>query len=67
MAGIVSATAAQCLTARDAAIKLLPYLQELGEGNLGPTKTNVTGNAALITEIDAAVDALVAAIAPLNT
>lgn len=67
MAGIVSATAVQCLAARDAAIKALPYLQELGEGNLDPTKTIVSGNAALIVEIDAAIDALVAAIAPLNT
>ena len=63
MAGIVSATSAQCLAARDATIKLLAALQQLGQGTLAPLKLSTEQ----ITEIDALVDAQVAAIAPLNT
>lgn len=67
MAGIVSATVAQCLTARDAATKALPYLQELAEGNLDPTKYIVSGNTGLVTEINTALTALKNAVAPLTT
>ena len=67
MAGIISATAVQCLTARDACLKALPLLQELGEGNLDPTKDIVTGNAALITEANAVLLALKNAVAALTT
>lgn len=64
MAGIVSATDAQIQTARDAVEKLARTLQDLSQGPL-PNKAYLA--AAQITAIDAAVDAAVAAIAPLNT
>lgn len=63
MAGIVSATQVQCLTARDATIKFLQFIQQYGQGTLVPTKLSTEQ----ITEMDASVDALVAALAPLNT
>lgn len=64
MAGIVSATAAQVQTARDAVHKLDRVLQDLSQGPLPP---NTELNAAQIASIDAIVDAAVAAITPLNT
>ena len=64
MAGIVTATAAQVQTARDATAKLLRALQDISQG---PLPTNTKLNAAQITAVDAVVDAQVAAIAPLNT
>ena len=64
MAGIVSATAAQVQTARDAVEKLARLLQDISQGPLpGPAKLN----AAQITLVDGVVDAAVAAIAPLST
>lgn len=64
MAGIVSATAAQIQTARDAVRKLGIELQMLSQGPY----PGVAGlGADLITRIDTAVDNAVAAIAPLNT
>jgi hypothetical protein len=63
MAGIVSATKAQCQTARDAVAKLLPILQQFSQSSREPTKLN----AGQITTTDAAVDAVIAALAPLNT
>lgn len=63
MAGIVSATSAQCLTARNAALAFQLYIQQFAQGTLAPT----TLSAEQITEVDALVDTLVAALAPLNT
>lgn len=63
MAGIVSATYAQTEECRRRVAQLLPLLQELVQGPF----TNTTLTADQITEIDAAVDAVVAALAPLNT
>ena len=64
MAGIISATAAQVQTARDAVEKLARILQDVSQG---PLPTNTKLNAAQIVIVDAAVDATVAAITPLNT
>lgn len=64
MAGIISATAAQVQTARDAVEKLARILQDVSQG---PLPTNTKLNAAQIVIVDAAVDAAVAAITPLNT
>lgn len=63
MAGIVSATPAQALAARDSLMKLVVYLQQYAQGSLAPAKTP----AALITLVDAAVDDAVAKLSPLNT
>lgn len=63
MAGIVSATPAQALAARDSLMKLVVYLQQYAQGSLGTAKTP----AALVTLVDAAVDDAVAKLAPLNT
>ena len=63
MAGIVSATQAQCETLRVNLEKTLADFQRFSQGDYQPTKLN----AAQIARIDAAVDALVAAIAPVNT
>lgn len=64
MAGIISATAAQVQTARDAVEKLARILQDVSQG---PLPTNTKLNAAQIVIVDAAVAAAVAAITPLNT
>lgn len=64
MAGIISATAAQVQTARDAVEKLARILQDVSQG---PLPTNTKLNAAQIVIVDAAVVAAVAAITPLNT
>jgi hypothetical protein len=64
MAGIVSATYAQVVTARDATFKLARQLQAITDGTI-PSGTNL--NASQVTAIDALVDAQVAAIAVLNT
>ena len=64
MAGIISATAVQVQTARDATFKLARVLQDISQG---PLPANTKLNAAQITAIDALVDAAVAAITPLNT
>jgi len=66
MAGIVSATPALVLTARDACLKLIPYLQHLTDGG-EPLGDATVMPAALITAVDAAVDAAAAAIAAINT
>lgn len=63
MAGIVSATPAQALAARDSLMKLVVYLQQYAQGSLDTAKTP----AALVTLVDAAVDDAVAKLAPLNT
>ena len=63
MAGIVSATPAQALAARDSLMKLVVYLQQYAQGSLATAKTP----AALVTLVDAAVDDAVAKLAPLNT
>lgn len=63
MAGIVSATPAQVEECRRRAAQVLPLLQFLAQGPFVPTNLD----AAQVTEIDTAIDNLVAAIAPLNT
>lgn len=63
MAGIVSATQAQCETARVELEQLLVELQKFSQGDYQPTKLP----AASVTRIDAAVDAAVAALGALNT
>lgn len=63
MAGIVSATQVQIETAFRAATKLELALQFFNQGSDRPT----TIGAARITEVNALVVALVAALAPLNT
>ena len=64
MAGIVSATPAQVQTARDKVQALYLKLQAISQG---PLPVNTKLSAQQITEVDAIVDAAVAAIAPLNT
>ena len=64
MTGIVSATQAQVLTARNALLMLEDQLQKISQGPLPPAAKL---NAAQITRVDALVDAAVAALAPLNT
>lgn len=63
MAGIVSATVAQVQEARRRVAQLEVILQQFAQGTLAPT----TRNADQITAVDAAVDAAVAALTPLNT
>lgn len=63
MAGIVSATPAQILAARDKVLTLAQTLQQIAHNvPQGPALP-----AAMVTLVDAQVDAAVAAIAPLNT
>ena len=64
MAGIVSASAAQVAAARKALQQLAIELEQVSQGPLPPAASLSTRQAA---RIDAKVDALVAAIAPLNT
>lgn len=64
MAGIVSATAAQVATARVAVAKLALELEQIANGPLPPAAKLSTQQA---TRVDAKVDAVVAALAPLNT
>jgi hypothetical protein len=64
MAGIVSATDAQVQTARDKVHALYRKLQDISQGPLPPKGAL---SAQQIVEVDAIVDAAVAAIAPLNT
>jgi phosphatidate phosphatase APP1 len=64
MAGIVSATQAQIVAARKALQKLSVELEQLTNGPLPKASALSTRQAA---RIDAKVQALVAAIAPLNT
>ena len=63
MAGYASATNAQVLTLRDNLTKTLKLLEK----DLGVSCHPATANAAELAAIDAAVDALVLAIAPVNT
>ena len=63
MAGIVSATVVQVQEARRRIAQLEVILQQFAQGTLAPT----TLNANQIAAVDAAVDAAVAALAPLNT
>ena len=63
MAGIVSATVAQVQEARRRLAQLEVILQRFAQGTLAPTALN----ADQITMVDAAVDAAVAALNPLNT
>lgn len=63
MAGIVSATVAQVQEARRRVAQLEVVLQQFAQGTKAPT----TLNADQITAVDAAVDAAVAALTPLNT
>lgn len=63
MAGIVSATVAQVQEARRRVAQLEDILQQFAQGTLAPT----TLNADQIAKVDAAVDAVAAALAPLNT
>ena len=64
MAGIVSATQAQIAAARKALQQLAIELEQLSQGPLPKASDLSTRQAA---RIDAKVDALVAALAPLNT
>ena len=63
MAGIVSATVAQVQEARRRLAQLEAILQQFAQGTLAPTALNADQIAA----VDAAVDAAVAALTPLNT
>lgn len=63
MAGIVSATVAQVQEASRRLAQLENILQQFAQGTLAPT----TLNADQIAKVDAAVDAAVAALTPLNT
>lgn len=63
MAGIVSATVAQVQEAHRRLAQLEVILQQFAQGTLAPTALN----ADQITKVDAAVDAAVAALTPLNT
>ena len=63
MAGIVSATVAQVQEAHRRLAQLEGILQQFAQGTLAPTALN----ADQIAKVDAAVDAAVAALNPLNT
>ena len=63
MAGIVSATVAQVQEALRRLAQLEVILQQFAQGSGAPT----TLNADQIAKVDAAVDAAVAALTPLNT
>ena len=63
MAGIVSATVAQVQEARRRLAQLEVILQQFAQGTLAPT----TLNADQIAKVDLVVDAVVAALTPLNT
>ncbi len=64
MAGnIVAATPAQALAARDAIVKLEKELQLYAQGSIKTTAANT----AQADQVDALIDAALAALAPLNT